>query len=171
MSQDSDAIIHRLLASRGASAYHDSAERKEAEEGGCGVTGFMASVPVSGRHIMEPSIQMHNRGNGKGGGIAAVGLSASDLGVSQEVLDSHYLLQVALLDFSARSEIEAEFITPLLDVHRESEVPHLADYREVEGLEVRPPDVMRYFVRVKPDILKLFMAEHRLNLYIRTPSG
>ena len=45
---------------------------------------------------------MHNRGNGKGGGIAAVGLVAEDVGVSQEVLDSHYLLQIALLDPTAR---------------------------------------------------------------------
>ena len=48
--------------------------RKEAEEGGCGVVGFCCSEPVPGRHIYEPSRQMHNRGNGKGGGIAAVGL-------------------------------------------------------------------------------------------------
>ncbi|MFH1597365.1 MAG: hypothetical protein ABIG94_13560, partial [Pseudomonadota bacterium] len=44
---------------------------KAEEEGGCGVTGFAANVPVAGRHIFAPSIQMHNRGNGKGGGIAA----------------------------------------------------------------------------------------------------
>ncbi|RJO62454.1 MAG: glutamate synthase [Dehalococcoidia bacterium] len=163
MAQDNDSIIDRVLASRGALPYVDSGERKAAEEGGCGVTGFIASVPVSGRHIMEPSVQMHNRGNGKGGGIAAVGLSAADLGVSQEVLDSHYLLQVALLDASARSEIETEFITPFLDVHKASEVPHMADYREVKGLEVRPPDVMRYFVRVKPDVLKRFVAENKLS--------
>ena len=55
----------------------------EAEEGGCGVTGFACSIPVSGRHIFEPSAQMHNRGNGKGGGLAAVGLSAAKLGVDQ----------------------------------------------------------------------------------------
>ena len=54
---------------------------KAEEEGGCGVTGFACSIPVSGRHIIEPSCQMHNRGNGKGGGIAAVGLSPEDLGV------------------------------------------------------------------------------------------
>ena len=44
--------------------------RKEAEEGGCGVVGFCCSEPVAGKHIYEPSRQMHNRGNGKGGGIA-----------------------------------------------------------------------------------------------------
>ncbi|MCX5900661.1 MAG: hypothetical protein NTX06_08005, partial [Proteobacteria bacterium] len=43
------------------------------EEGGCGVTGFISSIPVTGKNIFEPSVQMHNRGNGKGGGIAAVG--------------------------------------------------------------------------------------------------
>jgi hypothetical protein len=47
---------------------------KAEEEGGCGVTGFACSIPVAGRHIIEPSRQMNNRGNGKGGGIAAVGL-------------------------------------------------------------------------------------------------
>jgi glutamate synthase domain-containing protein 1/glutamate synthase domain-containing protein 3 len=156
-------ITERILVSRARLPAVEAAENKKAaEEGGCGVTGFIASVPVSGRHIMEPSVQMHNRGNGKGGGIAAVGLSASDLGVSQEVLDSHYLLQIALLDPSALGEIEAEFIKPYLDVHKAAEVPHMGDYREVKGLEVRPPDVMRYFVRVKPDVLKRFIAEHNL---------
>ena len=38
----------------------------ETEEGGCGVTGFACSIPVGGRHIFTPSVQMHNRGNGKG---------------------------------------------------------------------------------------------------------
>ena len=51
-------------------------------EGGCGVVGFACSEPVAGRHILQPSLQMHNRGNGKGGGIAAVGLSPDDMGVS-----------------------------------------------------------------------------------------
>ncbi|MEN6325893.1 MAG: hypothetical protein ABFD18_06770, partial [Syntrophomonas sp.] len=41
------------------------------EEGGCGVTGFISSIPVTGKNIFEPSVQMHNRGNGKGGGIGA----------------------------------------------------------------------------------------------------
>ena len=30
--------------------------RKEAEEGGCGVTGFACTIPVRGRHIFEPSV-------------------------------------------------------------------------------------------------------------------
>ena len=47
------------------------ARRPVEAEGGCGVTGFACSIPVGGRHIYEPSIQMRNRGNGKGGGVAA----------------------------------------------------------------------------------------------------
>ena len=39
---------------------------KADEEGGCGVTGFAAGVPVAGRHIFQPSVQMHNRRGGPG---------------------------------------------------------------------------------------------------------
>ena len=95
MNNQQKSIINRVLDSRGRLAHPAQNRQKTTEEGGCGVTGFISSIPVSGRHIYEPSVQMHNRGNGKGGGIAAVGLSARSLGVSQEVLDTHYLLQVA----------------------------------------------------------------------------
>ena len=136
--------------------------KKFEEEGGCGVTGFISSIPIRGRHIYEPSIQMHNRGNGKGGGIAAVGLSAEDLGVSQNVLDSHYLLQIALLDPEARSEVEAENIAPFMEVHKAEAIDRIEDYRDVEGLDVKPPDVQRYFVRVKKDALDRFISTNHL---------
>lgn len=123
----------------------------------------MASVPVRGRHIFTPSVQMHNRGNGKGGGIAAVGLSAEDVGVSQQALESCYLLQIALLDVVARWEIEREFIEPLMDVFKAERIPTLDDYREVDGLESRPPDVWRYLVRVKPGVLERFVEENALD--------
>ena len=99
------SIIENILASRGKLHPGNVPVNKAADEGGCGVTGFIASIPVSGRHIYEPSVQMHNRGNGKGGGIAAVGLSAESLGVTQEVLDTHYMLQVAMLDPESRPDI------------------------------------------------------------------
>jgi hypothetical protein len=51
------------------------------EEGGCGVTGFICSIPVTGKNIFAPSVQMHNRGNGKGGGIAAACLLPEQMGV------------------------------------------------------------------------------------------
>ena len=68
--------------------------QKAAEEGGCGVVGFAASVPVRGRHIFEPSIQMHNRGNGKGGGIAAAGFPPEQMGVDADTLRDDYILQL-----------------------------------------------------------------------------
>ncbi len=153
MHPNSETIIQTILQSRKNLPHGNIPIKKPAEEGGCGVTGFISSIPVSGRHIIEPSVQMHNRGNGKGGGIAAVGLSAADLGVSQEVLDTHYLMQVALLNADARPEVEAACITPFLDVHKAEKIPNIDDFREIEGLEVRPPDVWRYFVRVKPAVL------------------
>ncbi|MDI6884809.1 MAG: hypothetical protein QMD22_00380 [archaeon] len=131
-------------------------------EGGCGVVGFAATIPVKGKHIFKPASQMHNRGNGKGGGIAAVSLSHEDLGVTKSILRDDYLLHIALLDPEARKEIEEEFITPFMDVDKSERIPTVADYREIEGLETRPPDVWRYFVRVKVDVLDRFVKENNL---------
>src|SRR5512147_1279615 len=136
--------------------------QKAADEGGCGVTGFAASIPVAGRHIVSPSIQMHNRGNGKGGGIAAIGLDPRTLGVSRDVLNNHYMLQVALLDPNVESEVEKECIEPYLEVHKSGMIPTAGDYRDIKGLDVRPPDVMRYFVRVKKNVLDRFITENQL---------
>jgi glutamate synthase domain-containing protein 1/glutamate synthase domain-containing protein 3 len=134
----------------------------EAEEGGCGVTGFACTIPVGGRHIIEPSVQMHNRGNGKGGGIAAVGLVAGQLGVDQQTLEEDFLLQVALLDVSVCPEIEQTFIRPFFTVHHEAFLETIDDYRDLPGLEIKPPAVKRYFVRVKPDVLSRFQQERGL---------
>ena len=38
----------------------------------------------------------------------------------------------------------------------------LGDYRAVPGLDVRPPDVVRYFCRVKPEVLAHFAEENGL---------
>ena len=132
------------------------------EEGGCGVTGFACSIPVRGKHIYEPSVQMHNRGNGKGGGIAAVGLEPEALGVSREILSNDYLLQVALLQPEVRNQVEADFINPVFDVHHAEALDHVDNFRDVEGLEARPPDAVRHFVCPKPDALKRFAEERGL---------
>jgi glutamate synthase domain-containing protein 1/glutamate synthase domain-containing protein 3 len=153
-------IVENYRRSRARLPHGGVEIKKTAEEGGCGVTGFIASIPVRGRHIYEPSIQMHNRGNGKGGGIAAVGLSAQSLGVSQQVLDSHYMLQIALLEPAARQQVEESYIAPFLEVHQAGRIPTVDDYRAVEGLDVKPPDVWRYFVRVKKDVLERFVCEN-----------
>ncbi len=151
-------LAERLLAGR-SQAYSDRPIPSEpVEEGGCGVTGFACTVPVKGKFIYEPSKQMQNRGNGKGGGIAAAGLVAEQLGVTDEMLESHYLLQLALLDAECHAELEREYVLPFFDVALSVRQPHVDDYRDVPGLEVRPPDVHRYVVRVKPDVLKAFAA-------------
>jgi glutamate synthase domain-containing protein 1/glutamate synthase domain-containing protein 3 len=154
--------IEKILASRGKLPRGNTESGKSAEEGGCGVTGFISSIPVGGRHIFEPSVQMHNRGNGKGGGIAAVGLSAQSLGVTQDVLDTHYLLQIALLQPESRHDVETSCIAPFLEVHKAERIPTCDDYREVDGLEIQPPDVWRYFVRVKKEVLERFVEEQGL---------
>ena len=149
-------FAERLLAARSQVYSEIEREPEREEEGGCGVTGFACSVPVKGRFIYEPSVQMQNRGNGKGGGIAAVGLVPEQVGVSRETLDSHYLLQIALLDPSAHAEVERQFVLPHFDIALSTRQPHIDDYRDLPGLEVRPPDVHRYVVRVKPGVLDAF---------------
>ena len=131
------------------------------QEGGCGVLGFAASVPVGGRHIFEPSLQMHNRGNGKGGGIAAAGLVPEQCGVDADTLRNDYLLQVALLDPDAEKEVEETFIAADLRIDHRQRIGGVVDYREL-GLEVQPPDIVRYFVRVKDEALSRFMDENSL---------
>ncbi|MGA2326360.1 MAG: glutamate synthase [Bryobacteraceae bacterium] len=154
-------FAERLLAARSQvySGPEESILSERAAEGGCGVTGFACTVPVSGRTIYEPSIQMQNRGNGKGGGIAAVGLMPQHLGISHEMLDSHYLLQIALLDPSCHAEMERQFILPNFDIALSTRQAHIDDYRDIPGLEVRPPDVHRYVVRAKAGALETFARE------------
>jgi glutamate synthase domain-containing protein 1/glutamate synthase domain-containing protein 3 len=147
----------RIYAESGPSSFS-----KAAEEGGCGVTGFVCTIPLAGRFIYEPSIQMQNRGNGKGGGIAAVGFLPEQIGVPRDVLDNYYLYQIALLDPACHAELERDYILPYFEVALSTRQPHIDDYRDIPGLEVCPPDVHRYVVRVKPDVLKTFAAENGL---------
>ncbi len=139
----------------------DFSDEDMVQEGGCGVVGFASSIPVSGRHIFEPSFQMRNRGNGKGGGIAAAGLVPEQLGVDAKTLRDDYILQIALLDSNAASEAE-QFITENLSIDHMEKLSHVDDHREV-GLDVPPPDIVRYFVRVKDDKLNRFAEENNLD--------
>ena len=158
-----ESEIKAILSARAhLRAYAPPVGQKEAEEGGCGVTGFACSIPVSGRHIFEPSVQMHNRGNGKGGGIAAAGLDPTQLGVSQKVLDEDFCIQISLLDETALPEMEARFIRPQFRVDHEGFLDTVDDYRDVPGLEMKPPAVKRYFVRVKPEALERFQKKRGL---------
>jgi len=153
----------RLLASRRRLV--DSGEwttrSPEAAEGGCGVLGLACNVPVAGRHVVEAAAQMHNRGNGKGGGVALAGLDPAQMSVSPQTLRDAYLIQIAYLDPAARPEVEQTCLDSF-DLLQGYRVPTLDDWHDVPGLEVRPPDVWRYFARVKPDSLDRFAEIHSL---------
>lgn len=159
-------LIEHIISSR--KSLVDSAPRtyidahNEAAEGGCGVVGLAANFPVQGLHLTPAATQMHNRGNGKGGGIAAAGLDPDEMGVSEQTLREATLLQIAYLDENSRSSVESDIINPRYDVIKASRVPTLDDYRAVPNLEVRPPDVWRYFVRARGDQLASFASQKNL---------
>jgi glutamate synthase domain-containing protein 1/glutamate synthase domain-containing protein 3 len=140
---------------------------KGEEEGGCGVVGFCCTEPVAARHIHEPSKQMHNRGNGKGGGIAALGFVPEQLGVSRDVLDNYYMVHVAFLDIGVRPDLERKYISPCFDVAASRQLETLDDWTSLPALEARPPDVWSYFVHVKPQVLDSFITKNGLALLSR----
>jgi glutamate synthase domain-containing protein 1/glutamate synthase domain-containing protein 3 len=156
-------MIERLLLSK--SRLMEELElppqtRKCEEEGGCGVIGFCCTEPVPARHIYEPSRQMHNRGNGKGGGIAALGFIPEQLGVNQEVLNEYYMIHIAFLDPGIRSELERKYISQYFDIAVSHKLETVDDWTSVEDLEAKPPDVWRYFVRVKQNVLDSFITKN-----------
>ncbi len=122
-------------------------------EGGCGVIGIVGTVPMPGKLIIRPCSQMRNRGNGKGGGVAAAGLFPK--------YRRHYALHIGYIDESVRQALENEFITPRFDVTHMERQADVGDYRAV-GLELRPPTVWRYFVRAKASELERFMSETQI---------
>jgi len=136
--------------------------REQAAEGGCGVIGIACSEQIAGRHLLQSLIQMRNRGNGKGGGIAAVGLIAEEFGVDQQILDEDYLLTIAYLDPKIRSEVESKFVIPTFIVDHVREQPQIQNHLSIDGLEVQPPVVVNYFVRVKSDLVDKFRAGNNL---------
>ena len=118
---DPNTIIN---ARRRMTASHPKFERKEedAAEGGCGVVGLACEIPVAGRHLFNSLEQMRNRGNGKGGGVAMVGLDASQFGTDQKTLDSTYLYAIAYLNNEARNDVE-ELLEDAYNLHHTHEMP------------------------------------------------
>jgi len=153
----------RIIQSRASMASEMSVKPKIEAEGGCGVIGAACSEQIPGRHLLPALTRMRNRGNGKGGGIAALGLSADHLGVSKTILQTDYLIQIAYLEPSIRTDVENEFIFPYLQVDSTSPVPTVPDHRSIDGLVVKPPEVRRYFCRVKDDVLRDFMVKNLLD--------
>ncbi|MFN2221860.1 MAG: glutamate synthase [Candidatus Promineifilaceae bacterium] len=158
--QTIEAILNSRRALQLAGGIDWSALRSEAAEGGCGVVGLASSERIAGRHLLQALIQMRNRGNGKGGGVAAVGLDPEQFGVSQAILEGDYLLSVAYLDPDCRAEVERDHIWPTFAADHVREAPLLADAEAHLGLDVPPPVVVHYFVRVRPDVYEAFQREN-----------
>src|SRR4029077_20176938 len=155
-------LIRRILASRAALRPAGDAAtplRETEAEGGCGVIGIACSERLPARHLLQAVQQMRNRGNGKGGGIAAVGLNPAELGVTREVLERDYLLALEYLDPAVRGKVESEHIRPVFEIDHVREAPHVDEFRTIAGLDVRPPDVVQYFVRVKREVVEAFRRE------------
>src|SRR5215831_13702980 len=127
-----EQFVEALIASRRSLKEGAVMPLLQAEaEGGCGVIGMAASVPVAGRHLLQALQQMRNRGNGKGGGAAAVGLDPDFFGVQPEMLANDYLLSIAYLDSSVRTQIESTCIEPTFIVDGSFQIPALADFRSI----------------------------------------
>jgi glutamate synthase domain-containing protein 1/glutamate synthase domain-containing protein 3 len=157
--------IMKMIASRKALAPAGGfvMPKEMPAEGGCGVIGMASNQQIPARHMLRSLRQMRNRGNGKGGGIAAVGLVPEEFGVTQEILENDYLMAVAYLDESVRKELEENFVYSTFEVDHMREESHLEGYSQIEGLEVRPPEVVEYFVRVKDDVVDAYIQEHGLD--------
>ncbi len=146
-------IAEAITKSRRSLVKGRSLEKKRSLEGGCGVIGIIGSEKIKGKNIIRPCEQMRNRGNGKGGGVAAVGLF--------DDYKKHYAFHIAFLDEKARGSVEKEFVHSVFDISHAEKQASLDDYREA-GLDVKPPLVWRYFVHVKPEKLDFFAEQNKI---------
>jgi len=146
-------IAEAITKSRRSLVRGRTLEKKRSLEGGCGVIGIIGSEKIKGKNIIRPCEQMRNRGNGKGGGVAAVGLF--------DDYKNHYALHLSFLDEKARGSVEKEFVHSVFDISHAEKQASLDDYREA-GLDVKPPLVWRYFVRVKPEKLDFFAEQNKI---------
>ena len=103
----------------------------DAAEGGCGVVGLASEIPIAGRHLFNSLEQMRNRGNGKGGGVAMVGLDPVQFNTTLDVLEDCYLVAIAWVNDGYREEVESKFINPVFDVVHTFDMPVLEDWKNL----------------------------------------
>jgi len=106
---------------------------KSAEERSAAASRALPARSRSGgRFIYEPvnpdAESRQRQGRRHRGGRSG---AREEMGVSREVLSSHYLLQIALLDSSCHAELERKFILPHFDIALSLRVPHAKDHRDV----------------------------------------
>lgn len=154
MTDQAELTARSIIRSRRTLPEAPHTETKTACEGGCGVIGIIGSATLPGGLIIRSCGQMRNRGNGKGGGVAAVGLF-------EPGLKPMYALHIAYLDENSLNEVEERYVQPVFDVAHSEWQPNISDHRDA-GLSICPPRVRRYFVRPKKDLAAAFAKEHAI---------
>jgi len=76
------------------------------------------------------------------------------------MLNDCYIFQLAILNENYKDEIEKEYISEFFEVYDSYKIEHL-DHQKL-GLEVRPPEICRYFIKIREDKLMKFIREIEL---------
>jgi len=134
----SDFAERLLAASRKVYFRYRSGKPPEAKERW--VSRFACSVPVKGRFIYEPPFRCRTAATGRAA-ASRRRPGPEQVGLSREALDSHYLLQIAMLDPRSTPRWKRQFVLPHFDIALSPGSPTSTIYRDLPGLEVRPPDV------------------------------
>ncbi len=117
------------------------------DSGGCAISGIMSENGrrFGGEAIIRSITNMHDRSNGLGGGFAAYGIYPERA--------EHYALHMMYDDAAGQAAAE-KVIGRRCDVHHVEPIPT----RPVEAIRNRPA-LVRYFVTVKPEDLKVHYEE------------
>jgi len=117
------------------------------DHSGCGIVGYIneAGERSSGQYIMKAIANMHDRGNGLGGGIAAYGIYPD--------MKDHYCIHVMFDDMEAKTQTE-RLIGAWCTVFGDETIPT----RPHPAIRTRPI-LHRYFVNVKPEVLERFCED------------
>jgi glutamate synthase domain-containing protein 2/FAD/FMN-containing dehydrogenase/glutamate synthase domain-containing protein 3/glutamate synthase domain-containing protein 1 len=149
---------------------------EDREVDACGVVSFACTKPVPVYSIQTACQRMHNRGNGRGGGVLALG------GMFPRVNKDKYAMQVNVLCAEEKrhalmAEMAKKYLGDLLIFDRNGQPivqssdsleafrnPRLQKHgRDITwqeaGLAVDPGDIFKFFVRVKPAALLQFAKD------------
>ena len=133
------------------------------DHSGCGIVGFINEdgARSSGQYILKAIANMHDRGNGLGGGIAAYGIYPQ--------MRDHYCVHIMYDDMEAKQEAEL-IIGRWCTIFGDETIPT----RPHPMIRTRPI-LHRYFVNVKPEVLERFCDdtedEAMVDLVMRINAG
>ena len=119
------------------------------DHSGCGIVGFINEdgKRSSGQYILKAIANMHDRGNGLGGGIAAYGIYPQ--------MRDHYCIHIMYDDMEAKQEAEL-IIGRWCTIFGDETIPT----RPHPMIRTRPI-LHRYFVNVKPEGAGALLRRHR----------